>query len=121
MNIIIADLIESRLDSPEMARYSLHATLRFGEDLEQACVGTPLDGKGIRENLIPFRHGINSSHEYKLRRLAKFLRADSTFTLASMCLSNCDSSTICKASTIILGCVFSEELLEELIAEDLGL
>jgi len=117
----IADLIESHLDAPEMARGSLHATLRFGEDLEQACVGTPLNGKDIRERLIPFRHGMKLTHAYKLNRLAKLLRADATYALAVMYLNGSSNSAICQAATTLPACTMSHTLRGELFTEDLGL
>lgn len=120
-NLIIADLIESRLDSPEMARGSLHATLRFGDDLEQACVGTPLNGKDIRGDLIPFRHGMGLGNDYELRLLAKLLRADGTFTLADMFLSGSTGASICKAATTIPGCTLGLAVRGELFARDVGM
>lgn len=121
MNNQIADVIESRLDSPEMARDSLHATLQFGDEFEQACLGSPLDGKAIREKLIPFRHGIVSGNEYELKKLAKLLKADATFTLANMYLSGSDNGEICRAASAIPGCNLDLQLRGQLFTEDLGL
>lgn len=52
VNNMIANLIESRLDSPEMARDSLHAALQFGDEFEQACLGSPLNGKADRKSVV---------------------------------------------------------------------
>lgn len=117
----IADLIEGHLDAPEMASGSLHATLRFGEELEKALAGTSLDGKKIRERFIPFRHGIEPDHERTLRRLAKLLRADTTYALAVMFLSGSSNTAICQAAASIPGCSVSYILREEFISEDIGL
>lgn len=121
MNKMIANLIERRLDSPEMALGSLHATLRFGEEFEQVCVRSPLNGKAIRERLIPFWYGIEPGHDYELRRLAKLLKADATFTLANMYLSGSDNRDICKAAEATLGCSLDLQLRGELFTEDIGL
>ncbi|ALI04175.1 hypothetical protein C1Y08_23455 [Pseudomonas sp. FW306-02-F02-AA] len=121
VNNMIANLIESRLDSPEMARDSLHAALQFGDEFEQACLGSPLNGKAIREKLIPFRYGIESGHDYELRRLAKLLKADATFTLANMYLSGSDNQDICRAAEATPGCNLDLQLRGELFSEDIGL
>lgn len=120
MNNSIAALIESWLASPEMARGSLHATLLFGEDFEKACAGTPLNGKAIREELIPFRHGMEPDHEDALKRLAEFLKADATFTLANMFLAGSDNKAICQVAMSTPGCTLGHQLRGKLYAEDLG-
>ena len=104
MNTLIAATIERWLDSAEMARGSLHATHQLGEEFEQACEGSPLDGEAIRECWIPFRYGMEPIHEFKLRRLANYLRADATFTLAKMHVSGADSEEIYLASKTTAGC-----------------
>ena len=121
VNNTIADLIESWLDSPEIARCSLHATLQFGDVVEQACQGSPLNGKAIREKLIPFGYGIESGHDYELRRLAKLLKADATFTLANMYLSGSDNQDICRAAMSIPGCNLDLQLRGRLLTQDIGL
>lgn len=120
VNNSIAALIESWLASPEMARGSLHATLQFGEELEQACVGTPLNGKAIREKLIPFRHGMKPDDEHALKRLAELLKADATFTLANMFLAGSGYRAICQAAMSIPGCTLSLQQRGEFFAEELG-
>lgn len=121
MTNTIADIIENRLSSPEMARDSLHMTIVFGEELEQACDGTSLDGKAIRERLIPFRHGVMVEHKYQLERLAELLRADATFTLADMYLSGSNNMAICKAAAVLPGCTLSLQLRGKLFEEDIGM
>ena len=120
MNSTIANLIESWLDSPEIERCSLHATLQFGDEFEQACLGSALNGKAIREKLIPLRYGIESAHDYELRRLAKLLKADATFTLANMYLSGSDNQDVYRAAKSIPGCNLDLQLRGELFTEDLG-
>jgi hypothetical protein len=56
MHTRIAVVIERWLDAPEMRLESLQATSQFGEEFEQACKDTPLNGVAIRNQWIPFRH-----------------------------------------------------------------
>lgn len=113
----IAAVIERWLDAPEMLQGSLQATSQFGQELEQVCKGTPLNGLAIRSQWIPFRHGMLENDDSNLRRLAWVLREDSTFTLANLHIDGGTADDLVKASKAIPGCVLSNKLKGILLTE----
>lgn len=117
----IAAVIEQWLEAPEILLGSLQATNRFGQELEQVCRDTPLDGLAIRTQWIPFRHGMLPIDDFNLRRLALILREDSTFTLANLHIAGSTGHDLAKASKAIPGCVLSYQLMGALFTDDLGI
>lgn len=99
---------------------SLHATSQFGNELQQACKGTPLNGITVRTQWIPFRHGMLEDDDSNLRRLAWVLREDSTFTLANLHIAGGTADDLFKASKGIQGCTLSNQLKGILLTEALG-
>ncbi|WP_202368166.1 hypothetical protein [Pseudomonas sp. MWU318] len=120
MHTRVAVVIEHWLNAPQMQLESLQATSQFGKEFEQACKDTPLDGVAIRNQWIPFRHGMHKDDDLNLRRLAWILREDSTFTLAKLHIAGGTSDDLVKASKDIPGCVLSNQFKGVLLDEAIG-
>lgn len=117
----IATLILRWLDSSEMKRESLYATLQFGMQLEHACQGTLLNGQTIRDKWIPFRYGLSPGDDHNLRVLALLLMGDPSFVLVNMHIEGCTGYEISQRSKTIPGWVFDERLQEALFGADCGI